>query len=66
MSRSEQGESLEEENRQVHQTNNTTIAHLQELETTSAQLQVIPTKLVLFFYSSLVFLSYSECGIVME
>ncbi|CAF2892672.1 unnamed protein product, partial [Rotaria sp. Silwood2] len=34
-----QRESLEEENRQVHETNSTTIARLQELENTSSQLQ---------------------------
>lgn len=36
----EQRESLEEENRHVHNTNNSTIARLQELETTGVQLQV--------------------------
>ena len=42
----EQRESLEEENRQVHNTNSSTIARLQELENTSTQLQVN-----LFFFS---------------
>jgi hypothetical protein len=36
----EQRESLEEENREVHNTNNAIITRLQELETTSTQLQV--------------------------
>ena len=36
----EKNESLEEENQQVHNTNNATIVRLQELETTSSQLQV--------------------------
>jgi len=36
----EQRESLEEENRQVHNTNTSTITRLQELENTSSQLQV--------------------------
>ena len=36
----EQRESLEEENRQVHNTNNATITRLQELENTGSQLQV--------------------------
>ncbi len=36
----EQRESLEEENRQVHNTNNSTITRLQELESTGSQLQV--------------------------
>jgi hypothetical protein len=36
----EQRESLEEENRQVHNTNNATITRLQELENTGTQLQV--------------------------
>lgn len=42
LSNLEQRESLEEENRQVHQTNSSTIARLQELENTSSQLQVRP------------------------
>jgi hypothetical protein len=45
----EQRESLEEENRQVHITNSATIARLQELETTSSQLQV---NLILFFFNA--------------
>jgi len=36
----EQRESLEEENREVHNTNNAIITRLQELETTSTQLHV--------------------------
>lgn len=36
----EQRESLEEENRQVHETNSSTIARLQELESSGSQLQV--------------------------
>ena len=36
----EQREALEEENRQVHNTNNATIERLQALETTTSQLQV--------------------------
>ncbi len=36
----EQRESLEEENRQVHNTNTSTITRLQELENSSSQLQV--------------------------
>ena len=36
----EQRESLEEENRQVHNTNNSTITRLQELENTGSKLQV--------------------------
>ena len=36
----EQSEALEEENRQVHNTNNSTIERLQILETTTTQLQV--------------------------
>lgn len=38
--RVEQRESLEDENRQVHQTNSNTILRLQELESTGVQLQV--------------------------
>lgn len=41
----EQRESLEEENRQVHNTNNSTIERLQELETTSTQLRVIQSEI---------------------
>jgi len=40
----EQRESLEEENRQVHNTNNATITRLQELENTSSKLQVNKNK----------------------
>jgi hypothetical protein len=39
----EQRESLEEENRQVHNTNTYTITRLQELENSSSQLQVTKT-----------------------
>jgi len=54
----EQRESLEEENRQVHNTNNATITRLQELENTSSQLQVNKKNVHLnlmnyFFFQSL-------------
>lgn len=46
---SEQREGLEEENRQVHQTNSNTIARLQELESSTTQLQVkIEDSLLIF------------------
>lgn len=54
MSCLEQREALEEENRQVHNTNHSTIARLQELETTGAQLQVIRSKTVLVVYVLLI------------
>ncbi len=49
----EQHESLEEENRQVHNTNNATITRLQELENSSSQLQVDQLNLFLTIFFSL-------------